>query len=63
MSAEISIKIDESGDITFEVHGVEGPSCEKLTEALVRAAGDEIDKEYTSEFELELPDFIEQFEE
>lgn len=63
MSAKVKIRIDESGDCHFEVNGVEGPSCEKLTEALVRATGDEVDKEYNEDYVLELPDYIEQFEE
>lgn len=63
MAAPISIRIDKDGNVHFEVHGVEGPSCEKLTEALVRATGDEVDKEYNEDYVLELPDYIEQFEE
>jgi len=63
MSAPISIRIDDDGNVHFEVHGVEGPSCEKLTEALIRATGDEVDKEYNEDYVLELPDYAQQFEE
>ena len=63
MAAPIKIRIDKDGNVLFEVHGIEGPSCEKMTEALIRATGDEVDKEYTSEYTLDLPDYVEQFEE
>lgn len=63
MSAPVSIRIDHDGNVHFEVHGVEGASCEKLTEALVRATGDETDTEYNEEYTQVLPDYIEQHEE
>lgn len=62
MSAQIKIRIDSMGETTFEVHGMEGEACEKLTEALVRATGDEVDKEYTEEWSMQLPDYIEEHE-
>jgi len=63
MSAPISIRIDKDGNVHFDVHGVEGPSCEKLTEALVRATGSEVDKTLTEEYALERPDYIQNFDE
>lgn len=63
MAAPISIRIDKSGNVHFEVHGVEGPSCEKLTEALIRATGQEADKEYSEEYALERPDYVQNFDE
>lgn len=63
MAAGIKIRIDKQGNVHFDVHGVQGPSCEKLTEALIRATGDEVDKEWNSDYVLELPDYLEQFEE
>ena len=41
---KIKIRVDKEGDVHFEVEGVEGPSCEKLTEALARSAGEETEK-------------------
>ena len=63
MAASIKIRIDKKGNVHFEVHGIEGTNCEKLTEALIRAAGDVTDKEFTEEYEQILPDYIQSFEE
>ena len=49
----------KTGESTFEVNGVEGSKCEDITAALVRN-NEEIDKQYTEEYEApeELPDYI-----
>jgi len=63
MSAPISIRIDKDGNVHFDVHGVSGPPCEKLTEALVRATGQEAEKTLNEEYALERPDYIQNFNE
>lgn len=39
MPEEIKIIINEKGDVSFEVHGVKGQGCQKLTEALEKEIG------------------------
>ena len=56
MAKSVEIRIDKDGNCHFEVFGVEGPSCEELTDALVRATGETTQKE---EFVLENPDVVE----
>jgi hypothetical protein len=62
MGPVIKVRIDKEGNTHFEVDGVEGTSCEKLTEALIRSVGDEIETEYKEEYIQELPDYIENLE-
>lgn len=59
MAKKIDIRIDKDGNVHFEVSGVEGPSCEELTEALVRSAGDVEETEQREGYILENPDVVE----
>lgn len=36
---EITIDIDERGNVTVEGHGISGPDCKKLTEGIEKALG------------------------
>lgn len=60
--AKIKIRIDQQGNTHFEVEGVEGPSCEQVTEALVRAMGGADEFTEKEEYVQELPDYIENME-
>ena len=59
MSKKVQIRIDQDGNVHFEVSGVEGPSCEELTEALVRSAGEVDEVTQKEEYVLENPDLVE----
>lgn len=60
---KINAKIDRDGNISFEVNGVSGSSCEDLTSQLIQAIGEVEEKHYTEEYEQELPDRIDVYEE
>lgn len=62
MSNEIKIVIKTDGTFTVEVNGVEGSSCETITEALIRNSGEVEQVEYKDEYVQEIPDYIESFE-
>lgn len=53
MAAQIKIIIKSNGDTTFDVSGVEGATCETLTEALIRATGEIKEKTYKEEYARE----------
>jgi len=58
MAAELKIKIDKKGNVTFDVNGMEGTTCEQLTEALVRSMGGEAETTHKEEYILHNPDLI-----
>lgn len=60
MAGSVKIRIDSDGNTHIDVAGMEGTSCETLTEALVRGMGDDAETTYKSEYvsEQELPDYI-----
>jgi len=62
MATQIKIKIDKEGNTRFEVEGVEGSSCEKVTEALVRAMGGADEFEEKEAYTQELPDYVDALE-
>ena len=59
MAGRVIIKINpKTGERTIEVDGVEGRSCEEITEALER--GNEVQaKQYTEEYDI--PDLLPQY--
>ena len=60
MSQKVTVVINpKSGEMTFEVEGVQGGKCTDITAALVQS-NDKVDSQYTSEFEVPdvLPDYI-----
>jgi hypothetical protein len=59
MAKTVQIRIDKDGNCHFEVSGVEGPSCEELTDALVRSAGEVDEVTLKEEHVLENPDLVE----
>lgn len=62
MPAKLKIRLDEDGNTHIDVAGVEGTSCETITEALVRGMGDDAETTYKSEYvtEQELPQYIDE---
>jgi hypothetical protein len=62
MPVQLKIRITTTGEISFDVSGVEGPTCEQLTDALVRASGEVKSKEYKEEYTLVQPDYLENHE-
>lgn len=61
--AKVSCRIDQDGNVHFEVNGVEGASCETLTEGLVRAMGEADGTQFKEEYVQTLPDYISAHEE
>ena len=47
---EITVAIDQNGQATVTVSGIDGPGCEAATEALERALGAVRSRERTSEY-------------
>jgi hypothetical protein len=47
---EITVTIDQDGQATVTVSGIDGPGCEAATEALERALGAVRSRERTSEY-------------
>lgn len=62
MAAEITIRIDTDGNAHVEVNGVEGPSCEGITDQLIRALGEVDERVEKEEYVQELPDMIDTYE-
>ena len=58
MAAKIKIRIEKNGTVHFDVSGVEGTSCETLTEAITRSLGDVEQTDYKEEYVQENPDYI-----
>lgn len=63
MPAKLKIRLDEDGNQHIDVNGVEGSSCETITEALIRSMDGEAETTYKEEYVQELPDYINTFEE
>lgn len=58
--AKVIVRVNpKTSEVTYEVNGVEGKSCEDVTAAVVRA-NEEVAKQYTSEYDdtQSLPDYI-----
>jgi hypothetical protein len=47
---EITVTIDQNGQATVSVNGIDGPGCEAATEALEQALGAVRSRERTSEY-------------
>lgn len=62
MSNEVKIVIKTDGTFTIEVNGIQGTSCETLTEALIRNSGEIEERVFTEEYSQDLPEWIESFE-
>ena len=58
MAVNIKVRIDTEGDTHLDVNGAEGPTCETLTEALMRGMGDDIETTHKDEYVLENPDLL-----
>lgn len=50
---EIQFTIDEEGNVSLEVKGVEGADCEKLTREIEEALGVVQSRERTSEYYID----------
>lgn len=48
--ARIAVTIDQNGQATFKVEGVEGPGCTDLTRALQKAVGVTVKDVKTNEY-------------
>lgn len=53
VKSEIEINIKPDGEIELTVRGVEGSKCIEFSRFLEEALGEEISKEFTSEYYIE----------
>lgn len=61
MAANVEIKIDKKGNVTFEVNGCTGTVCEDITKVLTAQLGDIESQQLKAEYS-ENPDRLDVFE-
>lgn len=60
---EIKIVIKKDGTFTMKVNGIQGESCESLTDLLIQNTGEVEERVYTNDYwDNEMPDYIETIE-
>jgi hypothetical protein len=59
----IKIRIDNDNKVHFNVEGVEGATCENLTDAMIKGLGEAEETCHTEAYDIEeKPDYVEEFE-
>lgn len=58
MGAGFTVRIDSDGNTHIDVSGVQGATCENLTQLLIQQLGEVEQKCYTEEFHQEEPDWL-----